>query len=140
MRIRIGAARERLTVGLDLGDRQCRYCVLGEQGDVLIEDTLPTTKTGLNRLFERMPPSRVVLEVGAHSPWVSRHLARLGRIDPQLLAPIRHRSEQAQADLMLIRARRALVEARTKLINAARGLVRQCQFQLMKQQRLIRLG
>jgi transposase len=41
-------------------------------------------------------------------------------VDPQLLRPIRHRSEQAQADLMTIRIRAALVEARTSLINAAR--------------------
>lgn len=151
------AAQERLTVGLDLGDRQSRYCVLSERGEVVIAEALPTTKTGLNHLFERMPRSRVVLEVGTHSPWVSRHLAglghevivanprkvalishsrqkddrldaeklaRLGRVDPQLLGPIRHRGEQAQADLMLIRARGALVEARTSLINTARGLVK----------------
>jgi transposase len=151
------AAEERLTVGLDLGDCHSRYCVLSERGEVMIEDTLPTTKTGLNRLLERMPPSRVVLEVGTHSPWVSRHLAgmghevivanprkvalitrsrqkddrldaeklaRLGRIDPQLLGPMRHRGEQAQTDLVMIRAREALVEGRTKLINAARGLVK----------------
>ena len=43
------------------------------------------------------------------------------RLDPQLLRPIRHRSEQAQADLMTIRIRAALVEARTSLVNAARG-------------------
>jgi transposase len=42
-------------------------------------------------------------------------------VDPQLLRPIRHRSEQAQADLMTIRIRAALVEARTGLVNAARG-------------------
>ncbi len=157
VQIHTRAAQERLTVGLDLGDRHSRYCILSERGDVIIEDTLPTSRTGLNRLLERMLPSRVVLEVGTHSPWVSRHLAglghevivanpravaligrsrqkddrldaeklaRLGRIDPQLLAPIRHRSEQAQADLMLIRARGALVEARTRLINAARGLAK----------------
>jgi len=48
-------------------------------------------------------------------------LGRLARVDPQLLRPIRHRSEQAQADLMTIRMRAALVEARTGLVNAARG-------------------
>jgi transposase len=97
------------------------------------------------------------MEVGTHSPWVSRHLARLGfevivanarrvrlitessrkddkldaktlarlaRIDPELLSPIRHRGEQAQADLMMIRARAVLVETRTALINAARGLTK----------------
>ena len=103
------------------------------------------------------PRSRMALEVGTHSPWVSRYLAdlghevvvanprrvrlisdstrkddrldaktlaRLARIDPELLSPIRHRSEQAQADLMVIRARAALVEARTMLVNSARGLTK----------------
>jgi transposase len=51
-------------------------------------------------------------------------LARLARVDPQLLRPIRHRSEQAQADLMTIRIRAALVEARTGLVNAARGFTK----------------
>ena len=49
-------------------------------------------------------------------------LARLARIDPQLLGPVKHRSREAQADLMVIRARASLVRARTALVNAARGL------------------
>ncbi len=40
-------------------------------------------------------------------------LARLARVDPKLLSPIRHRGEQAQADLAVIRARAELMEART---------------------------
>jgi len=108
-------------------------------------------------VFGRLPRCRVALEVGTHSPWVSRQLtdmghevivanarrvrlivessrkddrldartlARLARVDPQLLSPIRHRSAQAQTDLMSVRARAALVEARTALINSARGLVK----------------
>jgi transposase len=54
----------------------------------------------------------------------AKTLARLARIDPELLSPIRHRSAQAQADLMVIRARAVLVEARTMLVNAARGLTK----------------
>jgi transposase len=54
----------------------------------------------------------------------ARTLARLARIDPQLLSPIRHRGSEAQTHLMAIRARAALVEARTKLINTVRGLVK----------------
>jgi len=54
----------------------------------------------------------------------ARKLAQLARVDASLLAPIRHRSAQAQADLSVIRARESLVEARTKLINAVRGLVK----------------
>src|SRR5438046_6216066 len=54
----------------------------------------------------------------------ARTLARLARIDPQLLGPVRHRSAKAQSHLTVIRARAALVSARTALVNAARGLVK----------------
>jgi hypothetical protein len=92
----------------------------------------------------------VALEIGTHSPWISRllselghevivanarkvrliaesrkkddrldaqTLARLARIDPQLLYPVKHRSAQAQADLMMIRARASLVRARIGLVK-----------------------
>jgi transposase len=51
-------------------------------------------------------------------------LARLARVDPELLGPVRHRSVQAQIHLTVIRARAELVSARTALVNAARGLVK----------------
>jgi transposase len=51
-------------------------------------------------------------------------LARLARIDPQLLSPVKHRSARAQADLTLIRARAGLERARTALVNTARGLAK----------------
>jgi transposase len=51
-----------------------------------------------------------------------RTLARLARIDPQLLSPVRHRSAEAQAHLTVIRARAALVGARSALVNTARRL------------------
>jgi len=54
----------------------------------------------------------------------ARTLARLARIDPQLLCPVKHRSAQAQADLTVIRARAGLVRSRTALINTARGLTK----------------
>jgi hypothetical protein len=38
-------------------------------------------------------------------------------VDPKLLFPIRHRGEEAQADLLVIRTRATLVEGRTRLIN-----------------------
>jgi len=156
-RIREMAAKQRLTIGLDLGDRTSRYCILNEAGEVVNEDQLPTSKTGFSSLLEKMPSSRVALEVGTHSPWVSLHiaslghevivanphkvklitqsvrkndridaqqLARLARVDPKLLSPIRHRGPEAQADLAVIRARAELMEARTGLINSARGLAK----------------
>src|SRR5450432_3582134 len=51
-------------------------------------------------------------------------LARLARIDPQLLSPVKHRSAKAQADLTVIRARAGLVRARTALVNTVRGLAK----------------
>lgn len=51
-------------------------------------------------------------------------LARLARIDSQLLRPIQHRSDKAQAALMIIRVRATLMAVRTSLVNTARGLAK----------------
>lgn len=148
---------EKLTIGLDLGDRSSWYCVLNGAGQVLLEQKVSTTEKGLREAFGGMPRSRIALETGTHSPWVSRLLSRLGhevivaharnvrligesrkkddrldaqtlarlaRIDPQLLCPVKHRSAKAQADLTVIRARAGLVRARTSLANMVRGLAK----------------
>ena len=148
---------QKLTIGLDLGDRWSWYCVLNEAGEVVLEQKVATTPKAMKEVFGGMPRSRMALETGMHSPWVSRLLSELGhevivaharnvrligesrkkddrldarmlarlvRTDPQLLAPVKHRSAQAQADLMAIRARAGLVRARTSLINTARGLTK----------------
>src|SRR6266568_5019486 len=51
-------------------------------------------------------------------------LARLGRAEPQLLCPIHHRSNEAQTDLAMVRARDVLVRERTRLINHVRGILK----------------
>jgi len=148
---------QKLTIGLDLGDRSSWYCGLDEGGRVLLEQKVSTTPKAMQEVFGGMPRSRIALETGMHSPWVSRllsglghevivaharnvrligesrkkddrldaqTLARLARIDPQLLSPVKHRSAQAQADLTVVRARAGLVRARTALVNTARGLAK----------------
>jgi len=60
----------------------------------------------------------------------ARTLARLARVDAQLLKPIQHRGERAQIHLLTVRSRAALVEVRTKLINAARGLTKAMGYRL----------
>jgi len=148
---------QKLTVGLDLGDRNSWYCMVDEAGQIQLEQRVRTHGTALQEVFGSMPHSRIALEIGTHSPWVSRllselghevivanarkvrligesrkkddrldaqTLARLARIDPELLYPVKHRSAQAQADLMMIRARAGLVRARTGLVNTARGLAK----------------
>ncbi len=52
------------------------------------------------------------------------YLARLARVEPELLSPVQHRGSRAQKDLALLRSRDALVSARTLLINHVRGLVK----------------
>ena len=146
-----------VTIGLDVSDRFTHGCVLDASGACLEEFRVRTTAEGLTQKLTGIPPARVVLEAGTHSPWMSRllralghevvvahasrvalvakgdrksdrsdagQLARLGRVDPALLCPVEHRSEQAQKDLMLLRVRDGLVRARTQLISQARGLAK----------------
>lgn len=57
-----------------------------------------------------------------NDPGDAYKLAELAHFRPQLLHPIQHRSEATQADLSWIRAREALVTARTQLVNTVRGM------------------
>jgi transposase len=54
----------------------------------------------------------------------ARQLARLARVDAALLNPVELRGTAEQADLFVVRARAVLVEARTMLINFARGIAK----------------
>jgi transposase len=51
-------------------------------------------------------------------------LARYARVDRRILRPIKHRGEEAQVDLVVIRARSVLVKTRTQLVNSVRGVVK----------------
>lgn len=59
-----------------------------------------------------------------HDQLDAENLARLARVDTKLLAPIKHRSEQTQTDLAILKARDALVRSRSLLINHVRGIVK----------------
>ncbi|MBA3424153.1 MAG: IS110 family transposase [Rubrobacter sp.] len=54
----------------------------------------------------------------------AENLARLARLDPKLLYPLKHRGEDSQAHMALIRSRQALVGCRTQLVNHVRGAVK----------------
>src|SRR4051812_27508923 len=148
----------KMTAGLDLGDKHTYLCLIDtDTGEVIEEGRLRTTPEALAQRFEGCEPMRIAIEVGTHSPWVSRlleerghqvlvanarkvrlihqnkhktdkidaeNLARLARVDPKLLAPLKHREENTQAHLALLRSREALVQARTQLVNHVRGSVK----------------
>jgi len=65
-------------VGLDLGERSSWYCVLDEAGSALLEQRVSTTPKAVREVFGGIPRSRVALETGMHSPWVSRVLSEAG--------------------------------------------------------------
>ena len=67
-----------VTAGMDLGDKTSRYCMLDENGEVLREASVGTTKEAIAQVFATMKPCRVAIEVGTHSPWVSRLLKSFG--------------------------------------------------------------
>ncbi len=67
-----------LTIGLDLGDRISRYCILNEAGEIILEQELPTTAKGIEQVFGKIARSRIALETGTHSPWISRQLSQYG--------------------------------------------------------------
>ena len=71
--------REGLTVGLDVGDKISHYCVLDEEAEVVQRGKLKTTPAGLQPWMEALPAStRVVLETGTHSSWISRLIEQAG--------------------------------------------------------------
>ncbi len=149
--------RDRATIGVDLGDRWHRFCVLGGSGRVVEEGSVANNRVALSELSSRYPGALVVMEAGCHSPWVSRYLeqagcevivsnprktraiyqherksdrrdalmlARIARMEPALLYPVRHGSEEAQQDLLRIKLRDSLVRARVGLINSLRFMLK----------------
>ncbi len=54
----------------------------------------------------------------------AENLARLASLDPKLLYPLKHRGEDSQVHLAIIRSRQTLVDARTQLVNHVRGALK----------------
>jgi transposase len=148
-----------MAIGMDVGDQYSHLAGVELGGKVLWRQRIRSTYSGVEKFFSEIPRgTRVVLEAGTHSPWISGILKELGHeaivanphqagrailanggknddLDsellgsfglnsPNLLRPIVHRSPEAQADLAIVRARGGVVEARTKLIQAVRGMVK----------------
>jgi len=146
-----------MTVGLDVSDQYIQCAFVEKSGELVEMVRISATVAALKRRFFVQARWRIVIEVGGHSPWLSRELealghevivanarkvraihdndekndktdaemlARLGRLDPELLRPIQHRSAEAQAVRALIKSRDQLVQTRTRLVNHIRGVVK----------------
>lgn len=131
------------TIGLDLGDRISQAYVLDVAGACVEERAVATTAAALTAFLAARPSSRVVLEVGTHSPWISRLVSTLGhealvanpsamygakrrrkrndRLDAEFLA------RQGRADprlLHAIRHRSAQAQQHLEVVRARDQLVR----------------
>src|SRR4051812_40837665 len=147
----------KLTIGLDLGDRRHHACVLDAAGEIIAQEAIVNTREVLTAFCAGYPGAPIIMETGTHSPWISRlvaslghrvivanarklraisqsqtkcdeqdaeMLARLGRADPKLLHPVRHRSEATQRALVRLKVRKALVRSRVNLVNSVRFLLK----------------
>ena len=144
-------------IGIDLGDKMSRYCIVNREGEVVEEGSFRNQVGSIEKQFGHSGRARIAVEAGAQSAWIARELeklghevivanarqvkwitasdqkndrvdaqklARLARADQVLLAPIEHRTAEQQAGLSVIRARDAMVRARTLLVNTARSLAK----------------
>jgi hypothetical protein len=57
-------SQQKLTIGLDLGDRNGWYCVLDEAGQVQLEQRVRTNAKALQEVIGALPRSRIALEIG----------------------------------------------------------------------------
>src|SRR5262245_19311800 len=139
-----------VTIGLDLGDRTSRVYEVSATGERLREASVATTPAALAKYFGPRPSCRVVLEVGTHSPWVSRELARWGHevvvANPSAVYGTkrrrRHRNDRLDAEFLARQGRAdvkllhpiqhrsaaaqqdlALLRARDQLVHTRTGLI-----------------
>jgi transposase len=69
---------QKMTVGLDLGDRWSHYWIENKDGEMVESGKTKTTREALSAHFPAGPPMRIALETGTHSNWVRTHLESLG--------------------------------------------------------------
>jgi transposase len=102
-----GQAGTGAAIGLDLSDTSGTYVVVDAKGEVSGEGKLVLSPTGLRKTFGGRKPTRIAIEAGTHSPWVSRLLSELGHevivANPRqvkLISNNPHKSDREDAELL----------------------------------------
>src|SRR5436305_8780031 len=71
--------RMKMTAGMDLGDKYTHLCLIDtENGELIEESQLRTTPEAMRRRFDSEQSLHIAIEVGTHSPWISRLLTECG--------------------------------------------------------------
>jgi transposase len=140
----------RFTIGIDLGDEYSQVCVLDADGDIIDEGKVRTSEAAIRARFGGMKPALTVLEVGTHSPWISRLLEELGhqclvaspnalhrkngrksdRIDAERLAR-KGRADPEELEPVehasaAVQADMAIVHSRRSLVESRTKLINRC--------------
>jgi transposase len=71
-------AKTELTIGIDLGDVWSHSCTLNQDDEVVDRGRFRTTANAIEKWFKDLPPTRVAMEAGVHSIWISEQLQELG--------------------------------------------------------------
>lgn len=149
--------KQKSVIGIDLGDKKHAICVIDQDGNILKEYFIYNRPDDLEQLSKDYPKALMAMEVGTHSPWISRlleglghkvlvanarklraiytnerksdeldarMLAKIARLDPEFLHPVRHGSQQAQHDLLAIKLRDTLVRQRVHIISSIRFMLK----------------
>ena len=86
------AGETRRYVGIDLGDKKSRVCILDERGEIVLQEWVVTTPEAFFKRFRGEAKMDIAMEVGAHSRWASDLLGRCGHkvvvADPRQLGLI----------------------------------------------------
>jgi transposase len=69
---------KRITVGMDMGDKNHSVCVLDAEGEVQTRTSVTNTVKAIEKYFGKLAPCRIALEAGTHSGWISRILEGMG--------------------------------------------------------------
>ena len=125
------------TVGIDLGDRMSRYAAVNGCGDVVSEGSVATRKSALEGLLSRLTAgTKVVIEVGTHSPWISRLIRREGFevkvVNPRstkLISGSTHKNDRRDASILATIGQSApqllkTVEHQSEQVQLDRALLR----------------
>jgi transposase len=92
-------AEQNWTIGIDLGDKWSRYCIIDSEGEVVEDGRVKTTPDAFEKHFAGLTRSRIAIEAGTHSLWASEQLAGLGHevlvANPRELRGISHSSRKS---------------------------------------------
>ncbi|QRK12972.1 transposase [Archangium violaceum] len=99
-------------IGIDVHKRDSQVCILGESGEVVLEQRVRTQRERLGELLSKRSKARVLLEASTESEWVARCLEEMGHevvvADPNFAPMYATRSRRVKTDK---RDARTLAEA-----------------------------